>query len=63
MCNFCKDFDFKMVGITDYDSVCRGATIYFRHPTAPLAEENRFKFCPACGAKLTEYNFKFKDER
>ncbi len=63
MCNLCKDFEFNKMGITDYDPLEKGAIIYFRHPLEPLAEENRFKFCPACGAKLTEYNFKFKDER
>lgn len=60
MCDFCRDFNFGRVGL-----IIRGkeTTVYFPSMVGAVPNNEKFKFCPNCGKKLTEENFKNREER
>lgn len=56
MCNFCDNFNFGSVGYDfAYGEKC--PSIYFPGRVGDVAEDQRFKFCPVCGGKLTARHF------
>ena len=57
MCKLCRNYDFGGVGY-DFDAGEARPTIYFPSHTGKVPEDERFKFCPACGMPLTKENFK-----
>lgn len=57
MCKLCDNYDFGGVGY-DFDFGENHPSIYFPGQFGNIPVEERFKFCPACGKKLTAANFK-----
>lgn len=57
MCKLCDNYDFGGVGY-DFDCGENHPTIYFPGSLGNIPVAERFKFCPACGKKLTTENFK-----
>lgn len=59
MCKFCEKYNFNDVGcdLESYGGTL--PTLFFRGNIASTPKEDeRFKFCPMCGEKLKEENFK-----
>ncbi len=58
-CKLCSDFNFKKVQIAEL----MGRTeIAFSGNLNQVNEEKRFNFCPACGRKLTDEDYKKEGE-
>lgn len=57
MCKFCENYNFGKIGY-DFDSGEKYPTIYFPGHIGDVPENERFKFCPVCGKKLSKENFK-----
>ena len=57
MCKFCQNYDFSRIGF-DFDYDEKLPSIYFAGGSGKAPENERFKFCPVCGERLTEENFK-----
>lgn len=56
MCKLCENYNFGGVGF-DFAYGENHPTIYFPGNIGAVPAEERFKFCPACGERLTEKNF------
>lgn len=57
MCKLCDKYNFGGIGI-DIKKSYREPTIYFPCIIGSITDDEKFKFCPACGKELTEENFK-----
>lgn len=62
MCKLCENYNFGGVGF-DFEMGKDLPTIYFPSHIGDVPEEERFKFCPACGEPLTAEHFKPPKER
>lgn len=49
MCEFCKDFDFKTVGIAE---MLGKKTVCLAIGSTTFPENEQFKYCPLCGEKI-----------
>ena len=55
-CKLCNgSYDFRMAYIKEYAGE---AVIVLSGHTNQVNNQNAFKYCPECGSKLTEENFK-----
>ncbi len=62
MCKLCDSYNFGSVGF-DWKKGYREPTIYFPCMLGNVPDDEKFRFCPACGKELTEENFKKQEER
>ncbi len=62
MCKFCENYNFGGIGF-DFDMGRDLPTIFFPSHIGAVPEEERFKFCPVCGERLTAEHFKQPKDR
>lgn len=52
MCKFCKNYDFESIGYRfEFEKYPK---IYLSGAVGSVPENEKFKFCPVCGEKLTD---------
>lgn len=61
MCNLCKTFNFQRVKITPHFKNEAPAISLVYGKVSALPKNERFQFCPRCGQRLTEDNFKIRE--
>lgn len=55
MCGLCVKYDFRKVGI---EKILDETIIVFTSNLNDIEEEKKFKYCPGCGRRLTNLDFK-----